>query len=208
MEFKKWPSIPRLSKERMVITEKLDGTNACVVILPASAVDPNERMSMYLECVNFEGDSYYVWAQSRTRFIYPTADNYGFASWVHKNAEALVQELGPGYHYGEWWGSGVQRGYNMTGKRFSLFNAVRWQDKLSYLLPRTSIKELFTVPLLYAGPVDWSKPEEMKKKLLEGSIASPTFKKAEGMVIYLREADTSYKVLLENDDLHKWQVSE
>ena len=34
--------------------------------------------------------------------------------------------LEPGRHFGEWWGRGIQRGYGLTERRFSLFNVSRW----------------------------------------------------------------------------------
>lgn len=204
MEFQKWPSIPRLSKERMVITEKLDGTNACIVIEPWRIdADVDHKL---VNTISVNGDLYFFAAQSRSRFITPENDNYGFAKWAYNNAEKLTEILGPGRHYGEWWGHGVQRGYNMPTKRFSLFNAPRWVDVMSHLLPRTEVKELFIVPLLYAGPVDWSMPDELLSVLRTGSWAAPTFKNPEGMIVYLREANASYKILLENNDKHKWEV--
>lgn len=104
-------------------------------------------------------------------------------------------------------GLGIQRGYEIGEKRFSLFNAPRWQDSISYLFPTTPVKALRTVPMLYAGPVDWEQPAKVRETLSKGSVAAPNFKgAAEGMVMYLREANTSYKILLENDELHKWEV--
>ena len=52
---------------------------------------------------------------------------FGFARWVETNRERLITLLGPGLHFGEWWGSGIQRGYGLTkgDKRFSLFNVER-----------------------------------------------------------------------------------
>jgi hypothetical protein len=205
LEFVKWPSIPRLSKERMLITEKLDGTNACIVIELADSMDDSGEWITPACSVTLGSDLYYLWAQSRSRFITPEDDNFGFAKWVHKNAEALINTLGVGKHFGEWWGSGIQRGYGLSEKRFSLFNAPRWSETISYLFPHKDVPELRTVPILYQGPVDWSKPDEWREKLSRGSVASPTFAKAEGMVLYLREANTSYKILLENDDIHKWE---
>lgn len=207
MKFEKWPSIPRLSKERMVLTEKIDGTNACVIFMPSLLWEDGWALPL-TTVVDSTGVSYDVWAQSRTRFIYPESDNFGFAKWVSNNAQDLFDVLGIGKHYGEWWGHGIQRGYNMAAKRFSLFNAVRWHDTISHLLPRTKVKELFTVPLLYNGPVDWAKPNEVLDVLRTGSYAAPTFKDPEGIVLYLREAATSYKILLKNDEFHKWQVQE
>src|SRR6185369_17529395 len=96
--FQPWPKIPRLNRD-ITITEKIDGTNAAVGVSYDKAV---------------------VWAQSRTRIITPQNDNAGFAKWVEQNARELADVLGPGLHFGEWWGQGVQRGYGMTRKFFSL----------------------------------------------------------------------------------------
>ncbi len=102
MEFREFDKIPRL-KRNVVITEKIDGTNACVVISPEGIIS----------------------AQSRSQIITPDNDNYGFARWVEDNSEELAK-LGGGYHFGEWWGSGIQRRYGMDRKVFSLFNVGRW----------------------------------------------------------------------------------
>ncbi len=60
---------------------------------------------------------------SRTRWITAQDDNHGFARWVEGNKQELLK-LGAGRHFGEWWGSGIQRGYGLQKgeKRFSLFN--------------------------------------------------------------------------------------
>lgn len=96
-QFKEFNKIPRLSRD-MIITEKLDGTNACIVITE-------------------EGD---IFAQSRSRIITPWEDNYWFAKWVEDHKEELMK-MWPWYHYGEWRWQGIQRKYNMTKKVFSLF---------------------------------------------------------------------------------------
>lgn len=101
MEFKAFPKLQRLSGPAFV-TEKIDGTNACVHV---------------------DAETWVVTAQSRTRVITPGKnDNFGFAAWVQSNYYALADLLGPGYHYGEWWGQGIQRGYGLKERRFSLFN--------------------------------------------------------------------------------------
>ena len=118
--FKPWPKITRLENKRPpVFTEKIDGTNACV-ILSFQPPDKNTILS-----VEHEAGLLSIWAQSRTRLITPENDNYGFAKWVKSNSEELLS-LGDGYHFGEWWGQGIQRGYGLTEKRFSLFNTRRW----------------------------------------------------------------------------------
>lgn len=102
-EFKAFPSIPRLSKD-MVITEKIDWTNACIVIT----------------------EEWDVFAQSRGKIITVDDDNYWFAKRVERNKEELTK-LWVGYHYWEWRGNGIQRKYNEKEKRFSLF-FFRWED--------------------------------------------------------------------------------
>src|SRR5687767_11177216 len=101
-EFREFQKIARLNRA-VIVTEKIDGTNGCVVV---------------------SEDGLTVTAQSRSTIITPQNDNFGFAKWVQDNAEELKQ-LGPGYHYGEWWGCGIQRKYGLDEKRFSLFNVSR-----------------------------------------------------------------------------------
>ena len=88
--------VPRLTRE-VTITEKIDGTNAAVRVYPDGQVR----------------------AASRTRWITPQDDNYGFAKWVQENEEYL-RELGEGLHFGEWWGKGINRNYAQTTRRSSL----------------------------------------------------------------------------------------
>lgn len=61
-EFKAFPSIARLSRE-MIVTEKLDGTNAQITITE---------------------DGKFL-TGSRNRWITPEDDNFGFSAWAHKN---------------------------------------------------------------------------------------------------------------------------
>ena len=106
-DFRGWPKIPRLFKD-MVITEKIDGTNAQILITETG----------------------YVRAGSRKRWLMPSDDNHGFAQWSMENQEELVRLLGPGRHFGEWWGQGIQRYYDMDHKIFSLFNTGKWGGML------------------------------------------------------------------------------
>ena len=173
-QFEEFPKIARL-KRGCFITEKIDGTNAQVHI-----TDEGELL-----------------AGSRNRYITPKDDNYGFAKWVEANREGLMQ-LGPGRHYGEWWGSGCQRGYGLTGgeKRFSLFNLGRWNDET---LPK--ITGLCLVPKLYEGPFSNDVVDMAIEELRQfGSKASPGFMKPEGVVIYHVAARSLFKVTLEKDE--------
>lgn len=187
--FEPFPKMGRLSRE-IVITEKLDGTNSSVFI----------------------SDEGTIHAGSRTKWITPEKDNYGFARWVWTHKDELMQ-LGPGLHMGEWWGSGIQRGYGLKGgdKRFSLFNtirfclhdqepgivsdfnplAIRYQDKLPACCS--------LVPELYRGIFTTDAVEETLKKLEEhGSYAAP-FSDPEGVVVWHVAGQVGFKKTLGND---------
>lgn len=170
-EFKPWPSIPRL-KRGCVITEKIDGTNAQVYVCEDGT----------------------VWAGSRNRWVTPENDNYGFARWVSQNVEEL-RKLGPGAHYGEWWGPGIQRRYSTFENRFSLFNTSRWNAA-----HEDFPKCCHVVPVLYAGDFTATVVDEVMEKLRsDGSVASPGFMNPEGIVVYLTAARQMFKVTLDGD---------
>ena len=170
-EFKEFPKIARLSRE-IVITEKLDGTNAQIYI--------TEDGQMF--------------AGSRTRWITPQEDNYGFARWAEANKEELLK-LGAGQHFGEWWGNGIQRNYSQTKKHFSLFNTQRWSE------PTTRPACCEVVPVLYQGILDECGVMKALKQLTEkGSVAAPGFMKPEGIVIYHTAAKLYFKKTLDKDD--------
>ena len=205
MEFVKWASIPRLSKETMTVTEKIDGTNSAIRIRPTSAA--NDCTDALPTIAVSDDTMYNVWVQSRNRFISPgkSTDNAGFAGWVNDNLDQLVTILGPGDHYGEWWGSGIQRGYSQKDKHFSLFNARRWLELLNTTEPYEGLN-LHTVPLLYTGSYDGAKVQELRQNLIDNGTTLTKNFRAEGMIIELREIGAKYKVLCENDEVHKWQL--
>jgi hypothetical protein len=194
IEFQGWPKTPRLFKPT-VITEKIDGTNACVVIEPRNYADEQESP---IEVIHFGGDTeYHVYAQSRKRLITPEDDNYGFAKWVQDNAANLVTVLGPGRHFGEWWGLGIQRGYDMDEKRFSLFNTDKWAHiRQHHYCPA----QLHVMPVIYRGTFD-TEAVEYALHLLDtmGSYASPGFMDPEGVIVYHSASRSVFKATLEDD---------
>lgn len=153
--FRKWPKTPRLEKEWWDVTEKLDGTNACVIVTAGGE----------------------VMAQSRSKIITPgkTTDNHGFAQWVEDNKEEL-KLLGVGYHFGEWWGQGINRGYGLKVKRFSLFNMYKDQE----LIDCCSI-----VPFVgIIGELSLRSLQLLINNVMHnGSLAVPGFKNFEGLVV-------------------------
>lgn len=174
-DFVPFQKIPRLRRD-CIITEKIDGTNASVHITQ-------------------DGE---VFAGSRTRWITPESDNYGFALWV-RNREDELRRLGPGTHFGEWWGLGIQRGYGLSAKHFSLFNTSRWPDGDGP--PPAGVG---VVPVLYMGPLSTDVIDrELDALRSSGSRAAPGFKPAEGVVIYLPAARALFKCTLDSDGVPK-----
>lgn len=174
MEFKPFQSIARLSRE-IVITEKIDGTNASITITE---------------------DGGFL-TGSRSRWITPQDDNYGFSKWAHDNRKELMK-LGVGTHYGEWWGKDIQRKYATEYKIFSLFNIKRWLNNPEKPLCCD------VVPVLYLGDFDTNKILETMQLLQEtGSMASRGFMKPEGIVIYHIKADILFKKTFKDDEKGK-----
>lgn len=195
--FEAFPKIPRLYRD-IVITEKIDGTNAAVLI---EALTLGSEDDLTVNAVA-EGRAWSVTAQSRSRIITPDQDNYGFARWVEENATELVRLLGPGRHFGEWWGRGIQRGYGLSERRFSLFNTVRHVDRLA--VPFDRLPELGVVPVLYEGRFSEAAIQVALYRLRKyGSVAAPGFDRPEGIVVYHKASNHLFKVTLEGDEAPK-----
>ena len=196
MDFTEFPKMARLARE-VIVSEKLDGTNAQVFI----------------------GDDGTLLAGSRTRWITPTDDNFGFAAWVDAHRDELLT-LGPGRHFGEWWGAGIQRRYGLTEKRFSLFNVQRWAShgtepktfatadprvmKTQDMLPKCC----GLVPALYQGPFHTNSIDNCLHSLrVAGSQAAPGFMKPEGVVVFHTAGNVGFKKTLERDEVPKTLAS-
>lgn len=197
VEFTPWGKTPRLFRNT-TITEKIDGTNAAVRLIPLeekASKDPNA--TAYVQS-NQDGRIHAVYAQSRNRFITPESDNYGFAAWIRDNAADLMLDLGPGTHFGEWWGLGIQRGYGLDHKRFSLFNTAKWGSQ-DFVTPG-----LHSVPVLFEGTMSTEAVSDALYRLAEyGSHAAPGFDKPEGVIVYHSASGQVFKALIENDGVPK-----
>lgn len=184
-EFVGFPKIARFNRP-WIITEKIDGTNAQVLIVPRE--ETNEG------AVAVVGDLA-LYAGSRTRFITPENDNQGFARWVLEHAEELAG-LGVGAHFGEWWGLGIQRSYGLNEKRFSLFNVHKWGTErpgcchvVPWLAGSASIESLGAIA---------SNCIAMLRR--DGSTAAPGFMRPEGIVMFHAASSQLYKITLEKDE--------
>lgn len=207
-DFQPWPKIPRTDKIRWYVTEKIDGTNAQIYIreLDSSEVFHPESIKVVTEGIQYADGSlprrvYEVFAGSRKRWVIPTDDNHGFARWVQQNALELVAVLGPGRHYGEWWGDGIQKnplGLAPGERRFSLFNTSRRDWLYSQAeLHKVDLAALGvdTVPLLAHPQSYFEDARYAALPTLEasgGSVASPGHA-AEGLVFFESGSNTYYK---------------
>ena len=189
-EFVGFPKIARYSRE-VIVSEKIDGTNGSLFI----------------------GESGEFLVGSRTRWITPETDNHGFAAWAYAHKDELLT-LGPGRHFGEWWGSGIQRGYGLPKgeKRLSLFNVTRWclhgqepqqiptgdpkQVKMQDVLPAC----VGLVPVLWRGAFDSLDVGSVLNRLdVEGSAAAIGFMQPEGIVIFHVAGNVCFKKTLVGD---------
>jgi len=196
IEFKKYPKTPRLFRD-IVVTEKIDGTNAQIYI----------------------GEDGEFLTGSRNRWCTPENDHYKFSFWAHTYKDELIEGLGPGRHFGEWWGHGIQRGYGCQyGEQyFSLINGGRWCtskeyqrnrptmdpriEKLQDIIP--NIEGLSVVPILeWLIPFDLDEIRDLLKTLKQhGSFAANKFNDPEGLVIWHQYSNTLFKYTF--DDLPK-----
>ncbi len=180
MEFKPFDKIDNIKKLHMVITQKIHGTNAAVIVFEKDGV-------LDLVCC------------SRTRFITPIDDNYGFAAFVHANKDAFLA-LGVGRHDGEWAGPGINSGEGLTERTFVLFDYWRYNER-PQLPPQTVI-----VPVLYSGKLDpsatWDCMQVLKAK---GSELAPGFMRPEGVVVTI--GGVRYKKVFEAEETG-WKKSD
>jgi len=194
-EFIKFSKIARYNRQ-VVATEKIDGTNSQIDITE----DGGFRTG------------------SRNRWITPTDDNYGFSAWAYAHRDELIEGLGVGRHFGEWWGSGIQRKYGLVNgdKRWSLFNIARWclyggtptevptEDprimRTQEILPEC----VGLVPVLWEGLMEDLDTNKILRDLrINGSSVAPGYFNAEGIVMYHKASNTLFKRTMIDDESPK-----
>lgn len=210
-EFVPFPKISRLFRP-VVITEKIDGTNSAVVVseTPPYNYGDEEVVGPGI-VINTDGhrmdgwQPVFVYAQSRKHVISPEQDNFGFAGWVREHARELAEGLGVGVHFGEWWGSGIQRRYGLDHKRFSLFNTARWASTEYHDDGTRRPDCCHCVPVLVeletfdTEAIAWAL-DELEK---QGSHAAPGFDDPEGIVVFHKAGNLLFKATIKNDDKGK-----
>lgn len=218
VQFEEWPKTTRLFRD-CIITEKLDGTNACVIFKKLDMKNPNGSIGA-IRVFARDGSYYGLFAQSRKRLITPESDNYGFATWALANHEELWYILGEGRHFGEWWGQGIQRKYDMPQKVFSLFNTTKWFAPVAADPGDSPVQRALemnicvdVVPTLEQCKFDSGRIRSVGNLLFEtGSMATEKytgkiFDRPEGICVYHTASGAVFKYTFDNNDQGKWQWS-
>lgn len=186
-DFVPMPKIPRLHGE-VVVTEKIDGTNACVEFADTgdgflmAACSRNRRLVTVSWLKGREEWPDVTWQDDK-------GDNAGFGAWFLAHYLGL-RALGYGRHFGEWWGKGIQRGYGLDEKRFSLFchNPLKTLPACVSVVPH-----IFTIPTFDTDILH----EALVQLKLNGSEAAPGFMDPEGVVAYHCRSGQRFKYTFE-----------
>jgi len=214
--FEPFTKISRLSRP-IIITEKIDGSNAQLHIQTHAEFEAEHPEVLDL-CHPYaehfiQDDTYIMHVGSRKRWLGPAKaeDHFGLYKWAEEHFAELCLDLGPGRHYGEWWGRGIQRNYGLDEKRFSLFNTSRWYDThyeipdgippegtspapgCCYVVPVISLYNVFATPVI-----------DSALSLLRdfGSHAAPGFMNPEGVVIYHPHGNVLMKKTFKGDEVY------
>lgn len=201
MEFKEFSKIERLTRIQFVITQKIHGSNAQIFITPKfkdmRLEEPRTLDNGMIDFNEQVPDGFEIRAGSRNRWLHPSDDNYGFAAYVEANKDEIIRILGPGRHYGEWAGPGINSGEGLTQKTLILFDW--WKHPPQKVLP----PQMVAVPVLYNGEPDFTQIEKAMTDLqLNGSKLVPGFMRPEGIVVTV--AGTRYKKVFDPETT-KWK---
>lgn len=182
--FQPFPKIPRLHGD-VVVTEKIDGTNACFEHVRGEACTLFGACSRNRRLVTITVKDA---APDHPEVTWHGTDNYGFGAFVVRNYATLAR-LGYGNHFGEWYGEGIQRTYGLDHKRFALFREPKGG------LPQGIIGNVGVVPVLMTmEQFDTSALRELLIDLqLEGSRAVPGFMRPEGIVAWHARSGQLFK---------------
>ena len=169
--FKPWPKTPRFSAH-CIITEKIDGTNGQISICEDGRIFVGSRNR---------------WLSGETK----QSDNFGFYAWVMEN-ETEIRKLGTGRWFGEWYGAGIGRRYDMETRRFALFNTRRPKETLPSCVEQ--------VPVMYEGPFTKEATDSVAFELNNtGSRCAAGFMKPEGYIVLFPKTGERFKHVFERE---------
>lgn len=169
LNFSKWPKIPRFLNTKMVITQKMNGTNAQILFEETTnIIQTKNKIDMSVG--------------RRRGWLSTKEDNFGFHAWASTHKHSLFAVLGRGRHYGEWCGPGIQNGEGLKERKFFSFDP--------FLEVPKEYKHLIEpVPLLYEGPINISQIKSCLQHLeIFGSVIDKFkefghFRQPEGIII-------------------------
>lgn len=203
LTFTDFGKMVRLNRD-CTITEKIDGCTAQIMVMAYSSDIMQALTTRGIDSITTPTNIILV--GSRNRYLSGDADHHGFFQWVNRNHMEL-ETLGPGRHFGEWWGKGIQKRYHDTQKRFSLFNTQRWHAQGQDYLPEGmewAPACCDVVPILYKGPFTTQAVEKTVFNLrVRGSSVDPLCKRPEGVIVFHHALNQAFKVTLEKDEQPK-----
>lgn len=180
--FEAFPDIKKLGSAALFITQKIHGSNAQVYVFQ------KEDGTLDLAC------------GSRSHWIVPGKDNFGFAEMVYANKQEFIDKLGQGRHYGEWAGPGINSGEGLDKKIFVLFD--HWKYPAERPLPPNTV----VVPVLYTGAFDLGQVQKCMDDLkTNGSKLVAGFMRPEGVVVNMK--GQRYKVVFDKEET-KWDKAD
>src|ERR1035437_996109 len=211
-KFESFPDIKKLGTAVLFITQKIHGANAQIFIYRdykvLETVKADAKIEEYQDTypgVELGLELYdpsnsllverftNLACGSRSQWVSPGKDNYGFDEMVYANKQAFIDTLGLGRHYGEWAGPGINSGEGLKTKTFVLFD--HWKYPPERPLPPNTV----VVPVLYSGPFDMAKVQECMDDLkANGSKLVPGFTRPEGCVVRIK--GDRYKVVFNAEE--------
>ena len=186
---KEFQKLPRFHGQCQ-ITEKIDGTQARIMIKQRS----DDESLVVPASVRF--GMLDIFAGSRRRLLLPEQnDNFAFRAWVAEHARALVEHLQEGgTYFGEWYGRGIGRDYDLDEKRLVLFSQTG------------AVPGLFEcVPVLYEGPFSQEAAYYCLERLQKsGSVLVPGYQEPEGIVIAFSVGPFHYRWKMTFDSFERF----
>lgn len=181
-EFKSWREIDKFQGVHVIITEKIHGSNAQILV--------------YRD----ESGALKALAGSRTQFLDPWGrDNFGFAKYVMAHEAQICEQLGEGRHYGEWVGPGVNSDYGLKDKHLVLFD-FRRHPKEKFEAGQMP-PNMLPIPVLYDGPYAPGIEDKVMDGLkANGSVLSPGFMKPEGVVLFFPQFGSMKKKVFKAEE--------